>query len=429
MPRQNYKTIHAETAWQWLAIFSVFSLLMATIIWVALDRNSGEGRWVFGIYSTLLLMYLFMKMGLAFLYRPVLGKRNVDSLSTLRISAFIPNYNEPAEALAQTIHSLMRQTRVPDEVFVIDDGSPNPEAYEAARALTAQYPNLIVHRMEKNGGKRRAQGWAFRQARGDLFLTVDSDTQYDPEAVEAMIEPFVDPAVMAVGGQIRASNRTDNLLTMLLDMRYHNAYRVERAAQSVSGAMLCCSGPIAMYRREVVMDNLEDYENQIFLGEVVTAGDDRRLTQYALRKGKVKYQSTATCETTVPNSVRVFIKQQVRWTKSFFRESGESLRFAIEMKRGMLLFWTLLELLLWIVFTGTVLYTLLIKQSFMDPNMWAIAALYVTLAAYARNVFYILTHPGVFMLAPMYGIFHLVVLFPVRMYALLTLKNTGWGTR
>ena len=411
-------------------VLSIFSALIVGILLLAIKRSPQAHHWPLGLYSTLLLMYLFVKMGLAFRYKPTSATVVSNESVPRRVSAVVPNYNEDAQALVETIHSLMRQTRVPDEVFVVDDGSPDSSAYEAALALMPRYDNLTVHRMESNVGKRRAQGWAFRRLTGDLILTVDSDTVYDSHSVEAMIEPFLhDPAVTAVGGQIRARNREDNLLTQLLDMRYHNAYRVERAAQSMSGAMLCCSGPIAMYRREIVADNLDDYENQMFLGGIVTAGDDRRLTQYALKRGKVMYQSTATCETTIPSSVQVFIKQQIRWTKSFFRESGESLKFAIEMRRPVLLYWTLLELSLWAVFTASVIYGLLFRVMVSDPSFWLIGMLYVALAAYARNVFYLLRHPAVFLLAPVYGLFHLVVLFPVRIYALITLKNTGWGTR
>lgn len=418
-------SLGAETRLQWFAVLLVFMGALSSIIALAFYRYEGQG-WPLGLYSVLLLTYLIVKMTLAFRYRPI----DSEHPDTLRISVVIPNYNEAPDALADTIHSLMRQSRVPDEVFVVDDGSPDPAAYEMALALCRQYPNLVVHRMEKNVGKRRAQGWAFRRLTGDLILTVDSDTVYDPHSVEAMIAPFLaDTGVTAVGGQIRARNRTDNMLTRLLDMRYHNAYRVERAAQSASGAMLCCSGPIAMYRREIVMDNLHDYENQRFLGEIVTAGDDRRLTQYALKRGKVVYQGRATCETTIPSSLRVFVKQQVRWTKSFFRESGESLKFALEMRRASLLYWTLLELSLWAVFTLSVLYGLASGKFLHQPLLLWVALAYVALAAYARNVFYLFRHPLVFLLAPVYGLFHLVVLFPVRLYALVNLKNTGWGTR
>ncbi|MCX4706991.1 hypothetical protein OG252_00200 [Streptomyces sp. NBC_01352] len=61
--------------------------------------------------------------------------------------------------------------------------------------------------------------------------------------------------------------------------------------------------------------------NQRFLGRLSTFGDDRHTTNYCLLTGKAVLQANAVAWTLVPENVRHYLRQQVRWNKSFFRES------------------------------------------------------------------------------------------------------------
>lgn len=97
-------------------------------------------------------------------------------------------------------------------------------------------------------------------------MTVDSDTYIYPDALEELLKTFNDPTVFAATGHLNVRNRQTNLLTRLTDIRYDNAFGVERAAQSVTGNILVCSGPLSVYRREVVVPNIDRYINQTFLG-------------------------------------------------------------------------------------------------------------------------------------------------------------------
>jgi hyaluronan synthase len=210
-------------------------------------------------------------------------------------------------------------------------------------------------------------------------------------------------------------------------MRYDNAFRVERSAQSVTGNILVCSGCFSAYRTEVILENIEHYENQMFLGEPVQFGDDRCLTNYAILKGKTIYQSTARCITDVPSTLRQFIKQQVRWNKSFFRESLIALK--IGFKKPRTLIWVLLELIMWFMFGFVIIGSIIIKSATMGYILLVYYLFYLSLSAYARNVFYVLRYPHIFLLAPIYGLIHICILYPLRLYALATIKSNGWGTR
>lgn len=57
------------------------------------------------------------------------------------------------------------------------------------------------------------------------------------------------------------------------------------------------------------------------LGTKATFGDDRAMTNLILRHHRTTYQDTAVCSTIVPNTYKVFLKQQMRWKRSWLRES------------------------------------------------------------------------------------------------------------
>lgn len=66
---------------------------------------------------------------------------------------------------------------------------------------------------------------------------------------------------------------------------------------------------------------MDAWLNQRFLGEKATFGDDRSMTNFILRNNRTVYQDTAICNTIVPNRYDVFLKQQMRWKRSWLRES------------------------------------------------------------------------------------------------------------
>jgi hyaluronan synthase len=70
-----------------------------------------------------------------------------------------------------------------------------------------------------------------------------------------------------------------------------------------------------------LLEVLPGWETQRFLGREATFGDDRALTNMLLRTHRVVYQSSAVCETVVPDTFRGFLVQQTRWKKSWIRES------------------------------------------------------------------------------------------------------------
>lgn len=69
---------------------------------------------------------------------------------------------------------------------------------------------------------------------------------------------------------------------------------------------------------------------------------------------------------------------------------------------------------------------------------WIDYLVWVFLAGYARSVHVFSVRRagvsrwkqgGVFLMAPLYGVIHVLALLPLRLYSLATLRSTSWGTR
>ncbi|WP_277613908.1 glycosyltransferase family 2 protein [Neobacillus muris] len=437
IPNEGITTEKRLTNKEKIFVITLFVLTVAALFyvnWTASDKFN----LTIGIYGSVMIAYLLGKMLLSFKYNEV----TLDP-PDLKVSVVIPSYNEAPDAVLGTVESILKQDYPIHEIFIVDDGSKDKSAYEAVLKLkdslmningeTAalfpanKIPDVIVHRLPENKGKRHAQIWAFERATGDIFVTVDSDCTVFSNAIRELLKPMNDPEVTATTGHVNIRNRTDNVLTRLIDMRYDNAFRVERAAHSVTKNVLVCSGPLSAYRREVIMKNLEHYGSQTFLGQQVQLGDDRCLTNYAIREGKTLYQSTARCITDAPTSLKTLLKQQSRWNKSFFRESLIALK--IGLKKPNVFVWVMLEMFLWLAFGVSLVMAFYLTSTTMGWIMAIYYLAYVTISAYARNVFYAYKKPLTFLLAPIYGILFLVLLCPLRFWALLTLRSTSWGTR
>lgn len=398
-----------------------FAVAAVGVIWISHAAGPGAA-FVIGAYGITAITYLLGKLLAAFRYRTYSGEK-----PAVTVAVVVPVYNEDPEMLARCLASIGNQTFEPAEVYVIDDGSTDTRTLETAKKALHQTKGVFLKRFDTNGGKRHAQAWAFRRTRADIVMTVDSDSVLDPECIAEGIKPFAESDITAVCGNVRALNRNRNLLTRLLDLRYTNSFIYERAAYSTVDSVLCVTGACAFYRRTVIEDNLDDYLTQTFLGVEVSYGDDRRLTNYALGRGRVVFQDSAKTETLAPERLGHFLRQQSRWNKSFFRETIYAI-WNLPRKRPV--WWLAVgELSLWFFFSAALLSALVVRPVITGQLLGYYYAGFLVLMAYARSARHATRQLSVFLLAPIYALLHIVLLTPLRAWSLLTIRDATWGTR
>ena len=247
------------------------------------------------------------------------------------VTIIIPCFNEE-KWIKRTILSCVNQDYPMDklEVIVVDDCSNDhsvekiKETIQELKSEGSRYEienrvSYIVQR--ENKGKREALCEGVKVAKHELVVFVDSDSFLDPFAIRNLIQPFRDSKMGGVAGRCDVANTYTNYLTKMQSVRYYIAFRVMKAAEAYFDAVTCLSGPLSAYRRPIVLDHMEEWRNQKFLGQRATFGDDRAMTNIVLSHYRTGYQDTAYCSTIVPNTNKVFLKQQMRWKRSWLRES------------------------------------------------------------------------------------------------------------
>jgi glycosyltransferase involved in cell wall biosynthesis len=99
-----------------------------------------------------------------------------------RLSIVIPHYHHE-DKLGEAVGALAAQTRPPDEVIVVDDGS-GPESLAAVRTILARFPLARLVRHERNRGVNAACRTGLEEARGDFIAFTAADDLVSPTMVE-----------------------------------------------------------------------------------------------------------------------------------------------------------------------------------------------------------------------------------------------------
>lgn len=97
------------------------------------------------------------------------------------ISVVIPTYNGKEHILA-CLASLVRQTRPPCEIRVVDDGSRDG----TVKAIRERYPQVIVHALSPNQGFCAATNIGLSAARGTLVLLLNNDTEVAADCLDEL---------------------------------------------------------------------------------------------------------------------------------------------------------------------------------------------------------------------------------------------------
>ena len=102
-------------------------------------------------------------------------------MASQTVSVLIPTFNR-ADWLIESLNSILAQTRRPDEIIVINDGSTDDTA-----ARLAAYGSQIRVLTQENAGKSVALNNALAAATGDLIWVFDDDDIAEPDALEVLL--------------------------------------------------------------------------------------------------------------------------------------------------------------------------------------------------------------------------------------------------
>ena len=350
-----------------------------------------------------------------------------------RLTVIIPAYNEGA-MVEQTIVSVASALYPADrlEIIAVDDGSSD-DTWSYIERAARRFPGRVVSiRLAKNLGKRGALAAAFRRARGEIVVTIDSDSVIEPGTLLAIAGPFRDPRVGAVAGKVAVHNRRSSVIPRMLHVRFVLSFDFLRSAQSIFRTVYCCPGALAAYRLAVVREVLEAWERQTFLGVPCTYGEDRALTNLILGAGYDSvYQRTAVVHTLVPETYRKLCKMYLRWDRSYIREEFRFARIVWRrppLWRALALYETTITNLRFPVAYLSI--ALMVMHAIEDPT----SILRMLLAIMIVSTLYVLyflrsERSWDFVFGILYAYFSFFALTWIFPYAALTVRARGWLTR
>ena len=391
-------------------------------------------------FAFLVMLFLIINV-MAFIWRLtlVILYRSTPSVSDSRLpvcTVVVPAYNEGKQVF-ETLKSLATGDYPAHKlnIIVVDDGSVDDTWFWIQKAKAALGSKLKTIRLPQNMGKRHALYAGFKESRGEVLITVDSDSMVDPGTLRCMVSPFVtNPLVGAVAGNVRVLNTKEGLIPKMLDVSFLFSFDFLRASQSMVDTVICTPGALSAYRRDVVLKVLSLWLEQKFFGKPANIGEDRAMTNLILQQGySVHYQRNATVYTNVPIRYKNLCKMLIRWARSNIRETlvmgtfiftrfrkssamGARINFALQF----------LTMIKSPFLTMGTLGCLFFRPFEFGLSMLMGVLIYSTISA----VFYgwrCRNTDAVWAYA--YGLFWVVSLFWIPVYALLTPHRNGWLTR
>jgi hyaluronan synthase len=368
-----------------------------------------------------------------FRYKPIASVKD-NELPTCTV--IVPAYNEGK----QVWHTLMSlaDSDFPKEklqLLAIDDGSQDDTWQWIQEAKKELGDCLTIYKQPKNMGKRHALYLGFNEGKGEIFVTVDSDSIVKKDTLRNLVSPFItNEQCGAVAGNIRVLNNEKALLPKMLDVSFVLSFEFVRSAESSLNSVLCTPGALAAYRRSAVFACLPDWINQTFMGEPSDIGEDRAMTNMILKQGHhVLFQRNAYAYTNVPEKYRSLYKMFIRWGRSNVRENiemskyvfknfrqgskvGTRLLFLSQSSKIVMSYPFLLFMLFFIVthpllFVSSTLFSILVLSTFPVIFYAKRYELSESFWAYSYSILYTF---GLFWITP---------------YAIVTANKRGWLTR
>lgn len=226
-----------------------------------------------------------------------------------KVSAIIAGYNEEG-SVDRCIASLREQSRPPDEIIIVSDGSSD-RMREKLRLLVGRGLVDQAHCTDLRAGKSAGVNLAWRHSTGDILVNVDCDCTYHRDALRNLVAPFADQRVGAVCGDIIPRNRTATLVTRFQSIEYLICISLGKQAASLTDHVTCVSGAFGAFRREAF---------EAAGGLDAGGGEDLDITLRMRGAGwKARFAADATCYTEVPSTVAALLRQRLRWERDAIR--------------------------------------------------------------------------------------------------------------
>src|SRR5712664_1276927 len=235
------------------------------------------------------------------------------------VTVLIPAHNEES-VIVQTVTSVLLSDLQDLRIIVVDDGSTDKTGELLDNNFSHEPRVHIIHQV--NRGKAAALSHALSLADTEIVVTIDADTEIEPDAIGKLIRHFSDPQVGAVAGNVKVGNRS-RWLTRWQALEYITSQNMEKRAFDLLNCITVVPGALGAWRKKAIEA----------AGGITadTVAEDADLTIAIRRLGwHVDYDEEAIAWTEAPETPAVLIRQRFRWTfgtlQSFWKHSDTLFR-------------------------------------------------------------------------------------------------------
>lgn len=165
-----------------------------------------------------------------------------------RVTLVISAYNEAA-VLEGKIKNALALDYPKDrlEVLVSSDGSSDA-TNDIARSFAGE--GVVLHEYPVNRGKNLALNDTLPRVAGDIVVFTDANGMYRADAVRTLVQPFADPRVGSVCGELIYKNFNDNPIAEGYN-RYWELDQMQKRLESSLGCLLGANGSIFAVRKQL----------------------------------------------------------------------------------------------------------------------------------------------------------------------------------
>ncbi len=139
-------------------------------------------------------------------------------------SIIVPCFNDGA-FLKRSVRSCMAQSRPPDQIIVVDDGSTDDTA-ELCKRYKQEFGSRFIYHRQENAGVSAARNQGIRLATADYLVFLDADDELLPKALETYSETLTTDSLWLIGGS--HSERNGRVKTRLPKLPASRVQRFKR---------------------------------------------------------------------------------------------------------------------------------------------------------------------------------------------------------
>jgi cellulose synthase/poly-beta-1,6-N-acetylglucosamine synthase-like glycosyltransferase/peptidoglycan/xylan/chitin deacetylase (PgdA/CDA1 family) len=235
------------------------------------------------------------------------------------VTVLIPAHNEES-VIVQTVKSVLLSDLKDLRIIVVNDGSTDRTRELLDENFSREPRVRIIHQV--NRGKAAALNLAMSLADTDIVVTIDADTEIEPDAISKLVRHFSDPKVGAVAGNVKVGNRS-RWLTRWQALEYITSQNMEKRAFDLLNCITVVPGALGAWRKKAIEA----------AGGITadTVAEDADLTIAIRRLGwRINYDEEAIAWTEAPETASQLIRQRFRWTfgtlQSFWKHGDTLLR-------------------------------------------------------------------------------------------------------